>query len=75
MPTPPMKRAILNKVKSLNNPVPMADTVNSTADIISKGLRPYLSAAAPATIAPARQPIKAVVIATPCIKGESLIPK
>ena len=40
MPTPPTKRAILNKVKSLNSPVPIADTVNSTADSISSGLRP-----------------------------------
>ena len=53
----------------------MADTVNSTADVINSGLRPYLSAAAPATIAPTRQPIKAVVIATPCIKGEWLMAK
>ena len=40
MPTPPMNRAILNKVKSLNRPVAMADTVNSTALVISSGLRP-----------------------------------
>ena len=71
MPTPPTKRAILNRVKSLNSPVPMADTVNSTADSISSGLRPYLSAAPPATIAPTRQPTRAVVMATPCIRGES----
>ena len=75
MPMPPMKRAILNKVKSLNNPVPMADTVNNTADSINNGLRPYLSAAEPATIAPIRQPTKAVDMATPCISGESLIAK
>ena len=75
MPTPPMNRAILNKVKSLNSPVPMADTVNSSADSISSGFRPYLSAAPPATIAPARQPIRAVVIATPCNSGESPMPK
>ena len=75
MPIPPMKRAILNKVKSLNRPVPMAETVNSTAENISNGFRPYLSAATPATMAPARQPTSAVVIATPCIRGESLMPK
>ena len=40
IPTPPMKRAILNIVKSLNKPVAMADTVKSTADSISNGLRP-----------------------------------
>ena len=75
MPMPPMKRAILNKVKSLNRPVVMADTVNSTAAVVRSGFRPYLSAAAPATIAPTRQPIRAVVMATPCITGESLMPK
>ena len=75
MPTPPTKRAKLNKVKSLNNPVAMADTVNRMADSMSKGLRPYLSAAAPATMAPMRQPTRAVVIATPCIRGESVMPK
>ena len=75
MPTPPIKRAILNKVKSLNKPVAIADTVNSTADTINSGLRPYLSAAAPATMAPTRQPTSAVVIATPCMSGESAIPK
>ena len=75
IPTPPMKRAILNKVKSLNRPVAIADTVKSTAENINNGLRPYLSAAAPATIAPIRQPMSAVVIATPCIRGESLILK
>ena len=75
MPMPPTKRATLNKVKSLNKPVPTADSVKSMADTIRSGLRPYLSAAAPATIAPTRQPIKAVVMAMPCIRGESLIPK
>ena len=40
MPTPPTKRDRLNKVKSLNRPVPMADRVKSTADSISSGLRP-----------------------------------
>ena len=75
MPTPPMKRAILKRVKSLNSPVAMADTVNNTAAVVSKGFRPNLSAAAPATIAPTRQPIKAVDIATPCITGEPLMPK
>ncbi len=53
----------------------MADTVNSTAATISRGLRPYLSAKAPATIAPMRQPTKAVDIATPCITGLSDILK
>ena len=75
MPMPPMKRAILNKVKSLNNPVAMADTVKSTADTMSSGLRPNLSAALPATMAPTRQPTSAVVMATPCINGELLMPK
>ena len=75
MPTPPTKRAMLNSVKSLNRPVPMADTVNSTADVVSSGLRPQRSAAAPATIAPTRQPTKAVVMATPCISGLSAMPK
>ena len=75
MPIPPTKRAILNRMKSLNKPVAMAETVNNTADVISNGLRPYLSAAPPATIAPTRQPMSAVVIAKPCIKGESLMPK
>ena len=75
MPTPPMKRAILNKVKSLNKPVVTADTVNSTALTINSGLRPHRSAAAPATIAPTKQPTKAVVIATPCISGEPVMPK
>ena len=40
IPTPPTKRAILKKVKSSNNPVPTADTVNSTAAVVSSGLRP-----------------------------------
>ena len=53
----------------------MADTVNRIAASINSGLRPYLSAAEPATIAPTKQPTKAVVIATPCISGESLIAK
>ena len=53
----------------------MADTVKSTADTMSSGLRPNLSAALPATIAPTRQPTSAVVMATPCINGESLMPK
>ena len=75
MPIPPTKRAILNKVKSLNRPVPMADTVNNTADVISRGLRPQRSAAAPAIIAPTRQPTKAVDIATPCNSGLSAMPK
>ena len=75
MPTPPMKRAILNNVKSLNKPVPMAETVKSTAANISNGFRPHLSAAEPATIAPARQPTRAVDMATPCKTGESLISK
>ena len=75
MPIPPTKRATLNSVKSLNSPVAMADTVNSTAATVSSGLRPYLSAAAPATMAPARHPTRAVVMATPCISGESPIPK
>ena len=75
MPTPPMKRATLNKVKSLKIPVATADTVKSTAAVTSNGLRPNLSAAAPATIAPTRQPTKAVDIATPCITGEPPMPK
>ena len=75
MPTPPINRAILNKVKSLNRPVAIAETVNSIAASISKGLRPHLSAAEPATIAPIRQPTRAVDIAMPCIKGESAMPK
>ena len=75
MPTPPTKRAMLNRVKSLKRPVPMADTVNSTAAVVSSGLRPYLSAAAPATIAPTRQPTNAVDMATPCNNGECEMPK
>ena len=75
MPTPPMKRAILNKVKSLNRPVATADTVKSTAAVVSNGLRPNLSAAVPATIAPTRHPTRAVDMATPCSTGESLMPK
>ena len=71
MPTPPTKRAILNKVKSSKRPVPMADTVKSTAAVVSSGLRPQRSAAAPATIAPTRQPINAVVMATPCNNGDA----
>ena len=53
----------------------MAEMVNSTAANINNGLRPHLSAAEPATIAPIRQPTRAVDMATPCIKGESPIPK
>ena len=75
MPMPPMKRAILNMVKSLNSPVAMADTVKNTAAMMSRGLRPYLSASAPAIMAPIRQPTRAVVMATPCIKGESAMSK
>ena len=75
IPMPPIKRAILNNVKSSANPVAIADTVNSTADTISNGLRPNLSAAPPATIAPKRHPTRAVVMATPCINGEPSIPK
>ena len=40
MPTPPTKRAILNKVKSLKSPVATADTVKNTAQTISSGFRP-----------------------------------
>ena len=40
MPTPPTKRAMLNMVKSLNSPVPTADTVKSTAAVVKRGLRP-----------------------------------
>ena len=75
MPTPPMKRDKLKRVKSLNSPVATAETVNKTAAVISNGLRPNLSAAAPATIAPTRQPMRAVVMATPCKRGEPLMPK
>ena len=75
MPTPPTKRAMLNNMKSLNSPVATADTVNSTAATISRGLRPYLSAAAPATMAPNKHPIRAVVMATPCRIGESVMLK
>ena len=75
MPTPPIKRATLNKVKSLNSPVAMAETVKSTADSVSSGLRPYLSAAEPATMAPIRQPTRAVDMATPCINGLLLMAK
>ena len=75
MPTPPMKRAMLNKVKSSKAPVATADTVKRTAAPISNGLRPYLSAIAPATMAPMRQPTKAVDMAIPCMTGESEIPK
>ena len=53
----------------------MAETVNSTAAVVNKGLRPYLSAKAPATIAPTRQPTKAVDIATPCSHVLPAIPK
>ena len=53
----------------------MADTVKSTADTISNGFLPYLSAAAPAIIAPTKHPTRAVVMATPCIKGDSLMLK
>ena len=75
MPTPPTRRATLNIMKSLNSPVPMADTVNSTAEVVSSGFLPYRSARAPATIAPNRHPTRAVVIATPCSNGDSPIPK
>ena len=70
MPIPPMKRATLNMVKSLKAPVAMADTVNSTAATVSNGFRPYLSASAPATMAPMRHPTSAVDMATPCITGD-----
>ena len=40
IPTPPIKRAMLNKVKSEKAPVAMADTVKSTAAVMSNGLRP-----------------------------------
>ena len=73
MPMPPMKRATLNSVKSSNKPVITALTVNITAAEMSRGFRPYLSAKAPATIAPMRQPTKAVLMATPCITGSLAI--
>ena len=75
MPMPPTKRAMLKRVKSSNHPVATADTVKNTAAMISSGLRPYLSASMPAMVAPARHPMSAVVMATPCIRGESEIPK
>ena len=40
MPTPPIKRAILNREKSLKRPVPTADKVNSTAAVVKRGFRP-----------------------------------
>ena len=40
MPTPPTKRAILNKVNWENQPVPTALTVKSTAEHMSNGFRP-----------------------------------
>ena len=70
MPTPPTNRATLNNVKSLNAPVAIAETVNNTAAVMSNGFLPYLSANAPATMAPTKQPTKAVDMATPCITGE-----
>ena len=75
MPMPPTKRAMLNNTKSLKIPVAMADTVKRMAAITKRGLRPYLSDKAPATIAPIKQPTRAVDMATPCITGDWLMPK
>ena len=47
----------------------------TVAETMSKGLRPYLSARAPATMAPIRQPTRAVDMATPCITGDSEMSK
>ena len=75
MAKPPTKRNTLKKVKECTAPVPTAVQINNPAAKIKIGLRPKRSLSLPALSAPNKQPIKALLIAHPCITGLPAIPK
>lgn len=72
---PPKNRAAKNPLKMSNAPVPYAEIRKINAEIDKSGFRPIKSARLPDTIAPTRHPASAMLMASPCSDGESLIPK
>lgn len=70
MARPPQIRQATNCSKVPAIPVPMLEIVKTSADARSAGLRPNLSLRTPESIAPARQPTSAQLIAQPCTDGD-----
>ena len=71
---PPIIRHGTNTANEDARAVPIDETANSIAAVISKRLRPNRSLRAPETIAPTRHPTSAQLIAQPCWEG-SIKPK
>jgi len=68
IPSPPIKRNIINKGRLLASALPMADMVKRNATINKTGFLPNLSAGFPDDRAPIIVPIRADEIVKPCQK-------
>ena len=73
IPMPPKNLATRKTGKVLATPVAMAEKKKINADTINSFFRPILSARLPHTMAPIRQPMRAIVMARPCCEGLSAI--
>ena len=67
MAIPPTRRARMKLVIVELAPVAQEDKKNTKAEAMSNFLRPYLSARAPAAVAPSRQPSRAILMASACM--------
>ena len=65
MASPPMNRKIRNWTRFWGMAHPMAETKNSTAEISMKRRRPRRSLTVPAMAAPAMQPMRTMLTASP----------
>lgn len=75
MPTPPKKRATRKAPKVPTAPVAYDDSRKTTEETVSSLFRPMRSASVPTVMAPAMQPMSAMVMASPWSLAEPAMPK
>ena len=74
MPTPAMKRAMLNVIESLVNPAAAVNKLNSVMQITTTRRRPIRSASVPKRMLPNIMPNSAALTMKPALVASTLMP-